>query len=140
MRHSNGNFYFGQPLYTHAGISDEYIPRVLSFLKRLYLEIEKYYGSDSERQVNYEDLYYMAAQIHDSELGEYDNPAVQPLIDKIILDIESLLVGKDNEIRKKWKLHEIADEATHFIHDIVWHLLSKELKGSIRVSQHNLTQ
>jgi hypothetical protein len=128
MRHTDGNYYFGKPLYAHAGFHDEYIPRVLAFLKRLLVEIESYYDFDLGRKINYEDLYYLAAQIHDSEVGEYDNPAVQPLIDKIMLDIKYLLVGQDNEIRKKWKLHEIAGEATHYIQDIVWHLLSKELK------------
>ena len=119
MRHTDGNYYFGQPLYVHAGFPDEYIPRIVKFLKRLSVEIEQYYISDPERVVNYEDLFYVAAQIHDSELREYDNPIVQAFIDKILPDIEPLFEGQRNEIRRKWKLHEIAVEATHYIHDIV---------------------
>lgn len=126
MRHTDGNYYFGQPLYAHAGFHDEYVPRVIGFLKRLSTEVERYYSLNNERQVNYEDLYYVAAQIRDSELGEYDNPVVQAFIDKIIPDIQPLLIGQKNEIRGRWQLHEIAEEATNYIHDIVWHLLSKE--------------
>jgi len=125
--HTAGNYDFGQPLYAHAGFPDEYVSRVVAFLKRLSVEIEQYYSPDHDRAVNYEDLFYVAAQIHDSEVGEYDNPIVQPFIDKIMPDIEPLLVGRENEIRKKWKLHEIAVEATHYLHDIVWRSLTAEL-------------
>lgn len=126
MRHPDGNYYFGQPLYAHAGFPDEYIPRIVTFLKRLSVEIKQYYISYPERVVNYEDLFYVAAQIHDSELGEYDNPIVQAFIDKILPDIEPLFEGQSNEIRRKWKLHEIATETTHYIHDIVWHSLTTQ--------------
>jgi hypothetical protein len=124
--HTIGNYDFGPPLYAHAGFPDEYVPRVVAFLKRLSVEIEQYYSPDNDRAVNYEDLFYVAAQIHDSEVGEYDNPIVQAFIDKIMPDIESLLIGRENEIRKKWNLHEIAVEATHYIHDIVWRSLTAE--------------
>ena len=125
-RHTVGNYDFGQPLYAHAGFPDEYVPRVVEFLKRLSVEIEQYYSYVRERVVNYEDLFYVAAQIHDSEVGEYDNPIVQAFVDKIMPDIKPLLVGQKNEIRKKWELHEIAVEATHYIHDIVWRSLTTE--------------
>lgn len=126
MRHSDGNYYFGQPLYANAGFPDEYIPRIVTFLERLSVEIKRYYISNPERVVNYEDLFYVAAQIHDSEMGEYDNPIVQAFIDKILPDIEPMFVAQENEIRREWKLHEIAVEATHYIHDIVWHSLSTQ--------------
>jgi len=41
-------------------------------------------------------------------------------------EIRPLLVGKEYEIRKEWQLHELAGEVTHYIQDIVWHLLAKE--------------
>lgn len=126
MRHTDGNYYFGPPLYAHAGFPDEYIPRIVTLLKRLSVEIEQYYISDPERVVNYEDLFYVAAQIYDSEMGEYDNPIVQAFIDKILPDIEPLFVKQRNEIRRKWKLHEIATETIHYIHDIVWHSLNRQ--------------
>lgn len=48
MRHTDGNYYFNQPLYAHAGFPDEYIPRIVTFLKRLSVELEQYYISDPE--------------------------------------------------------------------------------------------
>ena len=96
-------------------------------MKRLSVEIEQYYSSiDPEREVNYEDLYYVAAQIYDSEFGEYDNPIVQPFIDKILPDIRPLFITQCNETRREWNLMEIASEATHYIQDIAWSFLDKK--------------
>ncbi len=126
MRHTNENYYFGPSLYAHVGFPDEYIYRVVTFLQRLSIEIKEYYTSSPERVVNYEDLFYVAAQIHDSEVGEYDNPIVQAFVDKILPDITPLLAAQECEIRKQWQLHELAQEATNYIRDIVWHLLTNE--------------
>jgi len=129
MRHTDGNYYFGAPLHEHVGIPDEHVPRVVKFLNRLKVEIDLYYLSRLEQPkhfTSYEDLYYVATQIEESELGEYDNPAVQPLIDKILPEIRPLLMGKENEIREEWQLYELAGEATHYIRDVVWHLLARE--------------
>ena len=84
MRHTDGNFYFGEPVYSHMGLPDEYVPRVADFLKILKNEIDDYYKKLPVKFPNYEDIHYIAKQIFDSELGEYDNPAIQLLIDKII--------------------------------------------------------
>jgi hypothetical protein len=119
-----GNYYFGGPPYDHIGMPDEYVPRVQKFLKKLKVEIDSYYSLE-RRLTNYEDLSYVATQICDSETGNHDNPIVQPFIDKLLPKIETLLVGKPEEVRKEWKLHDLANEATHYIRDIVWHFLSK---------------
>ena len=76
---------------------------MVAFLKRLTNEIEDYYGKHKFKvNINYEDLYYMTRQIYDSQAGEYDNPAIQPLVDKISYDISLLLVKAD--ARTKWTL------------------------------------
>jgi hypothetical protein len=129
MRHTDAKYYFGEPLYAHAGLPDEWVPRVVEFLKRLSVEIELYYCSfDPERtaNVNYEDLYYVAAQIYDSVFGEYDNPIVQPFIDKILPDIRPLFSRQCKGTRTECYLMEIASEASHYIQDIVWRFLDKE--------------
>lgn len=123
-RHTNEIYSFGKPLY--EGFPDEYVPRVTGFLNRLKTEIDSYYLYQNSRLTDYEDLYYLAAQVRDSELHEYDNPAVQPLIDKILPEIKPLLEAKDSEKRRKFDLHELADEATNYIRDAVWHSLTKE--------------
>ena len=111
---------------TERVLSDKVSPRILDFLKILEREIDLYYNNQLERCTNYEDLYYVAIQIFDSELKGYDNPVVQPFIYKIWPDIQPLLVGKEKEIRKVWTLQELADEATNYIHDIVCRMLNKK--------------
>jgi len=48
-RHTAGNYDFGQPLYAHTGFPDEYVLRVVAFLKRPSVEIEQYYSSAHDR-------------------------------------------------------------------------------------------
>jgi len=123
-RHPSGNYCFDQPGYPDVYATD--VPRVLKFLHRLKREIDQYYERQPGRCTNYEDLYYVASQIHDSVLGEYDNPAVQPLIEKTGPEIQPLLVGNENEAKQQWQLDELASESTNYIHDAAWHSLDKE--------------
>jgi hypothetical protein len=129
-RHTNGNYYFDQSLYAHKGIKDKYVKRVVTFLEMLKVEIDLYYLNHPWHSTNYEDLYYVASQIKDSLSEEYDNPAVNPIIDKILPNICPLLIGNDREIGEEWELRQellyLAHEATNYIHDIVWRLLTKE--------------
>src|SRR3972149_5724684 len=111
---------------TERVLSDKVSPRILDFLKILEREIDLYYNNQLERYTNYEDLYYLAIQIFDSELKGYDNPVVQPFIVKIKSDIQPLLIGKENKIRKQWEIKELADEATNYIHDVAWRMLDKK--------------
>ena len=122
MRHSNRNYLFGEPMY---GRPDKYVPKVTIFLNRLKIEIDLYYLYQSERFTNYEDLYYVASQIEDSEHFEYDNPVVRPFIRKILSEVRALLVHKGSAYEDKLDLGELATETTRYIHNIVWQMLSK---------------
>lgn len=108
------------------GIPDEFVPRIVIFLNRLKIEIDLYYLYQIGRFVNYEDLYYVTGQINDTELRNYDNPAVQPFINKILSDIRPLLRHREYDNKPHWRLHELAYETMNYISDIVWHLLDKE--------------
>ena len=70
-------------------------------------------------------MYYVASQIKDSEALEYDNPAVKPFIEKIQPDITPLFAPQKGEMIESWDLEELAKESTHYILDIVQHMLSK---------------
>jgi hypothetical protein len=125
-RYTGGNYYIGEPDPITVG----YVERVVEFLKRIYPEIKDYYGSrsyyppDYERTINYEDLYYVALQIYQSETGAHDNPVVQAFVDRIISDIKQLFVQKEHEIiKREWNLRIIAEEAVHCIHDVVSNVL-----------------
>lgn len=110
----------------NTGFPNEYVPGVVTFLKRLKYEIDLYYIIETKRLTNYEDIYYVASQILDSEKSNYDNPVVKPFIDKIMPEIKNLMKGNELEIRKEWQLVELAKESTNYIQDIVWRMLNKE--------------
>ena len=102
---------------------------VIIFLHGLKVEIDYYYKEhkfkpETNYCANYEDLYYMASQIYYSELGHYDNPAVQPLVDKISLYIQPLL--EKTNTRYKWTLSELAGETIKYIECVVCLLLTEK--------------
>ena len=80
VRETDGTYYEK----ANMAISDACVLFVVRFLNRLKVEIDQYYKYQTRRTTNYEDFYYVASQIKDSILEEYDNPAVQALIDKIL--------------------------------------------------------
>ena len=80
VRHTDGIYYLSEEPSSYF-LTDEYVPRIRTFLKRLKKEVDSYYKNS--REANYEDIYYLAAQIRDSELGEYDNPALNALISEM---------------------------------------------------------
>lgn len=125
MRHTDRTYYFGTPLYDQP---DQYVPKVTIFLNRLKIECDLYYLYQYSRYTTYEEIYYIASQIEDSERFEYDNPAVQPLIDKIMPEILPIIRHRPFDRDKSWTIAELASEATNYIRDIVWNLLTKAPK------------
>lgn len=127
-REGDGTYNLGQ---AHNGFNNEYIEKVTKFLKRIKVEVDNYYKAKSYRETNYEDLCYISSQICDNEIGEYDNPAIQPLIEKIIPDIASLYPGKENEHLEEWTLYYISFETTNYIKDVVWRLLFSKIPENL---------
>lgn len=114
-------------------VHDDVTPIVgfLAILKRLY---DRYYEGGLWRPVSYEDLYFLASQIYDSELGEYDNPAIQPLINEISAEVDPLLLPLVNRPRfYKWKLHDLAGQAMYYIEDVVWQMISRRI---VKIDEH----
>lgn len=121
-RHPDGAYYFDAR--QSDAPADGSVARIRRFLHRLKAEIDGYYRGQPEHRTDYEDLYYAASQIQDSELREFDNPAVQPFIDKIRADIEPMLATDAGA--PAYSLLELSCEATHYIRDVVWRLLCAE--------------
>ena len=119
---TNQIYYVGREFYDSP---NGYVRRVRAFLKRLKVEIDGYY-LPYYHKTNYEDLYYVAAQVADCELKEYDNPAVQPLIDKILPAVRQLLCRRvvNGRIWEELKLLDLAREACKYIKHVAFHLLS----------------
>jgi hypothetical protein len=126
MHHTDGLYYFGEPLYAHMGFPDEHVPRVVMFLRRLNIEVELYYLREDGTQTSYEDLHHIAAQIRDSESGEYDNPIVRPFLQRILPEVRPLIAARRGETRRRWGLQELAAEATNYIQDVVRNLLARK--------------
>jgi hypothetical protein len=123
-RHTDSTYFSGPPLY---GIPDQYVPKVILLLARLKSEIDNYYDAyDRARATNYEDLYSLASQIHDTELGDFDNPAPRSLIKQILADSENILHGKPHDTNGRWRLVDLCSEAMNYIRDVVWVELGKK--------------
>ncbi len=107
---------------SRTGVVDDHVWRIVGFLRQLKSISDIYYLDEPERLTNYEDLYYLAYTISDSEMMK-DNPLLLTLIQALIPSIiPSLTDGK----LRKWQLSELAKEAMNYIRDIVWALLNKQ--------------
>lgn len=91
--------------------------RIEQLLRLLKGHSEIRYAADSPRLVNYEDLAYLAAQIHDDAFDEYENPAIGPLV--------CCAVNSLPELCSAGELGERAGEVVNFIADVVADMLSK---------------
>jgi hypothetical protein len=53
-------------------------------LRWLEVQIKRRYTSDSNRAVQYENLYFLAKQVSEDLLDDYDNPALRPFVESAI--------------------------------------------------------
>lgn len=109
-------FYLADELADHH--DREPVEVAVSFLDELKGISDSYFAvHDPERATNYEDLAYVARQIDDAISFEYENPALVPLIEK--------LVGVPYSGRDMRQLMEAASQAADYIEDVVRALLSQ---------------
>ena len=127
--------YFSSQLHPSAPILEKAqesdVKRVIKFLYRLKKEIQDFYKKHKfkpgfDYEANYEDLYYMAFQVYDNKAGEYANPAVQPLVEKIILDIRPLLEQKNKS--QELTIYDLAKRSIDYIEYVVFNLLNQGTK------------
>lgn len=93
------------------------LERIDQLLRWLKGHAEIRYAADTQRLVTYEDLAYMAAQIHDDAFDEYENPAIGPLVCCALNSLPDLCSAT--------KLGKLAGEVVNFIGDVVADMLSK---------------
>jgi hypothetical protein len=96
------------------------------YLRWLGIQVKRRYACEPDRPVNYEDLYYLTSQIHDDLSGEYDNPAVRPLIEKAFAEVLPSLTQSHGNIGDELK--RIAGDAKDYIRTCVMLLLRAELR------------
>ena len=139
-RHTDTTYCFHE-----AGDEDEFSAidrdspaRVCAFLDILKRECDRFYCRDKsdlfgKHTTNYEDLYYLAVQIRDSDTHEFENPGIQPFIDKLLAmnEVERILAqGCHNE----WDFGELHSETCGYIRGVVSSQLSRKPKGLDRLN------
>ncbi|HLO13304.1 MAG TPA: SIR2 family protein [Anaerolineales bacterium] len=119
-KHSDGSYYLEKTKQSGWDVLET--SRITEFVNILKKQISLFYEKRfQQRETNYEDLYYVADQITSVEDGDYDNPAIQALIDKILPECTQLMTKTD--LHEAWNLLDLASEATYYIMDIAWRLL-----------------
>lgn len=126
-RHTDGTYYLDID-FPDAKTFEEPAERNLLLLRRLRMEIDRFYLYDVSFEINYEDLYYLCSQIHDSLLGEYENPLVGPFLREIGQDIARIRALARDRYSIPWEDHELFFEAINYIRDVTWRLLQKKPK------------
>ena len=121
--------------------------RVNCMVRRIHSEVERYFSYWNERLANfsalkgrlanYEDLFYLARQVYDEVMGEMENPAVHPFIDKLRADMSPLVEAEnaENEDPDRTSYPNIPDDfenlfskTCNYISNIVSHGLRPKLK------------
>ncbi|MCL4377473.1 MAG: SIR2 family protein [Actinobacteria bacterium] len=122
FKHSDNHFYKNKskPSIDHFPEYYEYNEVIEKILKITSCEIEKYYGNNYK--ANYEEIYYLVKQIEDK--FEYDNPAMLAFIEKVNVEIKSLLKGYVN-------FNESIRNSVKYIEDTIWHILAQKFENSI---------
>ena len=100
----------------------EKLRRILIFLDWLKAQAACRYVENRERSVTYEDLAYLAGQIHDDLADEYENPALQPFVRNVVIDLGGLF-GDTAPSAARNELRELACSTVGYIRSAVGLLL-----------------
>jgi hypothetical protein len=93
-------------------------------LEYLQAQVACRFAARPSRFPNYEDLAYLAGQIRDDLLGDYANPALEPLIIRCLEDLKTLLDTGTESPREQ--LRCLAVEVVDYILDVLVALLGGE--------------
>ena len=125
IHHTDGTYYFEEEDPDGFLTYDVPVRRITLLLRRLKLEIDHYFLLDINHQKNYEDLYYIANQVYDNELREYENPIIGPFIEKILVDLHRIQNHHSRQL-EPWDRNKLFRETIIYIRDVVWRMLLKE--------------
>jgi len=128
IHHSDGTYYFAKNNLAGAHTLDIYVRRTALLLNRLLLEINKFYLFEIfPHTANYEDLYYIANQIHESEVGEFENPIIGAFLDNLSADITRIGNQYSRQTQESWDLLQLFNETENYIRDVVWRMLQRDV-------------
>ncbi len=86
---------------------------MVKFLRWVKTVVDVRYAHEFGHITNYEDIYFIANQIREDLLDELDNPALQPLIQKLI--VEFLLMEARDSHKLKNQIEKLTTAATEYI-------------------------
>jgi SIR2-like domain len=115
IRHTDAVYYYNQQIPSSKNYPS--INELVEYLKLLSNQIKDYAQKNNiEYDITYETLSYIAIQIRDALDGEFENPAIQPLIDKL----NAFYKKENTEYLKK-----LTTETVNYIYWIIfWNLKS----------------
>ena len=121
---------------------DAVTPLVRRIIRWLFERTLEYFLRRTDtKEINYEDLYYLASQLAD-DATELQNPALLPLIERLAREMTLWpeysqycdYNGSEWKMPTTIELHELCEKACHYIEDIVTHVLGQQGQG--RYFQH----
>jgi hypothetical protein len=114
IRHSDATYYLAESSeanYDHYRAAAE---PAIRFAQRLNRIADCYFADILDgRSANYEDVANLAKQVTDAISGEYENPALLPLLAELQRHVTNL--------------PELATETQAYIRDVVWRMLSRTI-------------
>jgi hypothetical protein len=115
VRHSDATYYIageGSANYDWYRAAAE---PAIDFAGSLRVLADRYFSEFLDgRRANYEDVANVAKQVEDALSGEYENPALLPLLLELRREVDDL-----------HELMERASETRNYIRDIVWRMLNR---------------
>jgi hypothetical protein len=118
LRHTNGQYYIKEDNnFSHHGIykREKYVKKILILINRIKEYIDEFY----EREINYEDIYYVISQLYEDMSKNYDNPILYPFTEEISLnDIGEMNAG------------ELLKESLAYIEGVVKDTLSQDINNN----------
>ena len=92
-------------------------------LRWLEIQIKRRYESEGDRAVTYENLYFLANQLREDMLGEYDNPALRSFVEAAIEQV--LPQTQTHPGNAHEELQRLTEDVTTHIRRIVASLISR---------------
>jgi len=124
-RHTNKRWRLGAPATAEEPESSIWTSAIRHLLAEAHALVSRLY-EDQHTPVSYEDLHYVVCQMADLVSGEYDNPAVGPLVEGVRARLDPQLATMRLSGGLPVKFQELVLETTHFVVDVVAARLSAE--------------
>jgi hypothetical protein len=123
-RHTDGSYLPGDNPSARIAASETLVPRVRALVRWAKSVVER---GQPGQNATFEDVFFLLRQIYDHVRGEYENPALAPMV-RQAEDFNLVLNAITPSRWEQGRLHEVTGEACKFIADAVaWALLEPQV-------------